>query len=321
MNSLTDPSSKILRYPERLAAFQHGIAYPLAAEIDLTWKCSLNCKGCHSKHLHQGIELDENQIHRILTQLYQHGCQSVTFSGGGDPLESTYWRYAVNLARDLGMSVATYSYLPGLNQELVDFIETKRISFIYTHSCSTRGLLHKEGNKTVWTYGWLLDADNWAKIPDMVMRSHLDFFNFVDFRPLSPENKVNPSTLDYTWIPDAIKILLNLQKSNPQIKWASYKFSSLLRQDGGRDYKSCLSTHFTTVVGPNGDMWECVNRRGFPDSFLGNLLKEDLESIWKRKPKSRENLELCRIVCRNNSLNQTLYHKVFGPPPIHAEFV
>lgn len=320
MNSLSDPEHKILHHPERLAAFKHGIAYPISAEIDLTWRCALNCKGCHSKHLHQGIELSEFQITRVLSQLQLYGCQSVTFSGGGDPFESPYWRFAINLAQDLGMSVAAYSYLPGLNQEMVDFLGQK-LAFVYTHSCNTKGLIRRKDKNTVWTYGWLLDADNWHKVPDMVMRTDLDFFNFVDFRPLAPENKVNPSTLDYSWIPNAIRLLKSAGKINSQVKWASYKFSSLLRPDFGRDYPSCLSTHFTTVVGPDGAMWECTNRRGFADSFLGNLLKEDLESIWKRKPKSRENLTDCRIICRNNSLNQTLYHKVLGPSPVHAEFI
>ena len=321
MNSLSDPSTNILRHPDRLAAFKNGIAYPLSAEIDLTWRCSLACPGCHSMHLHQNLEMSEGDIYRVLTQLRKHGCQTVTFSGGGDPFESPHWRYAVNLAKDLGFDVAAYSWLPGLNQEMVAFIEMKKIAFIYSHSNNSKGLRHSLSSKTVWTYGWLLDSLNWMKVPEMVKKTNLDFWNFVDFRPLAPENKQNPSNLDYSWIPDAMRLLTSAQSQNKQVKWASYKFESLIRPDGGRDYHSCLSTHFTTVIGPDGKMWECVNRRGFEDSMLGNLLQEDLESIWTRKPKSREDMSLCRIICRNNSLNQTLYHRVFGPEPQHASFI
>lgn len=320
MNSLTSPDIKILRHPDRLAAFQSGrTAFPISAEIDLTWRCALNCKLCHSKWLHQDIELSQDQIRRVLTQLHGHGAQAVTFTGGGDPLESPHWRYAVNLAHDLGFDQAVYSYLPRVDQKLVNFLASK-LAFVYTHSCNTRGLSRPAASKTVWTYGWLLDESNWTQIPDMVRRTNLDFFNFVDFRPLCPENKPGSKPLDYGWIPDAVRLLKSESARESRVKWAEYKFSGLQRRDAGRNYGACYSTDFTTCIGPNGDVYECINRRGFPDSILGNLLTEDLAEIWKRKSRCRTDMSNCRIMCRNNSLNQTLW-SVFGPEVQHSNFV
>lgn len=322
MNSLSDPETKILTYfgndPERLVAFREGIAYPISAEVDLTWQCALNCKGCHSKHLHQGMTIEPEQIKRILTQLRQNGLQSVTWAGGGEPFESPHWRYAVNLAHDLGLDQACYSYLPGLDQEMADFLGS-RMAFVYTHSCSTRGLTKPKG-KTVWTYGWLLDAENWPRIPEMVKKFDSGFFNFLDFRPLCPQNKLDADVLDYSWIPEGLELLDQASAYHSFVKFADYKFTQLLDADGGRNYQSCLSTDLTTIVGPDGTVWECLNRRGYEDSRLGNLLTEDLTDIWARKPRCRTNLVDCRIQCRNNSTNRTLY-KIFGSPVQHVNFV
>ena len=322
MNSLSDPSSKILHHPDRLADFKRGLAFPISAEIDLTWRCALNCKGCHSKWLHSGVELQPEQIKRILTELHSKGLQSVTWSGGGDPLESPHWQFAMNLAYDLGLDQGLYSYLPGLGQELVDFIESKRLCFVYTHSNKPKWWLkHSPASRTVWTYGWLLDSENWNRIPEMIAKSNLDFYNFVDFRPLAPENKPDaPMELDYSWIRDALRVLDAMQKFNPQVKFAKYKFDDLLKPGAKRGYSKCFSTDFTASVGPNGDMYECLNRRGFSESILGNLLVEDLETIWQRKARFREDLSQCRILCRGHEMNKTLY-KIFGEEIQHSSFV
>ncbi len=318
MNSLSDPASKILRHPERLAAFKAGMAYPISAEVDLTWMCQLSCKLCHSKHLHQGMTLQPEEIKRIVMQLRENGLQSITWAGGGEPFESPHWRYAVNLAHDLGLDQACYSYLPGLNQEMADFLGA-RMAFVYTHSCSTKNLTKPDG-KTVWTYGFLLDSENWHRIPELAAKVNFDFFNFVDFRPLCPENKLDPTVLDYSWIPEGLALLQEVQDRNPQVKFADYKFTQLLDEDGGRNYSSCMSTDFTTIVGPDGTVWECLNRRGYEDSRLGNLLQEDFTEIWKRKSRCRTDMSSCRIQCRNNSLNRTLY-QIFGTAMQHESFV
>lgn len=319
MNSVTDHGIKIFQHPSRLADFKRdGLAFPISAEIDLTWRCSLNCKGCHSKHLHSGVELEPEQIKRILEQLHLHGLQSVTWSGGGDPLESKHRMYAFELAHDLRIDQALYSYLPRVDQKLVNYLGS-RMRFVYTHSCNTRGLVRN--SKTVWTYGHLLDETNFLKIADLVKQTNLGFFNFVDFRPLAPENKPDALAKDYSWVPQALRLLQEHPRMNPQVKFAEYKFLDLMKPDFGRTYSKCFSTDFTCSVGPNGDMYECLNRRGYPDSILGNLLVEDLEAIWRRKSRCRSDLSSCRILCRNHELNKTLYNHVFGPEPEHANFV
>lgn len=328
MKSLTDPAHKIDRQFDALSHFKrHGWSYPLSAEIDLTWRCALNCKGCHSKWMHSDKELSQVDIVHILGELSSHGCKSVTWSGGGDPLESPHWKYAMLSARLYGLDQALFSYLPGFDQEKADFL-SKHLKFVYTHSVSTKGIkkpiicsgTNSEGqpDKCVWTYGYLLDDQNWYKIRDMVDKTDLEFFDFVDFRPLCPINAPNAPALDYSWVSRALEVLENVSRDNPKIKFTEYKFEDLLKKNGGRDYKSCYSTDFVAVIGATGDMYQCINRRNV--TKIGNLLEESLETIWKRKIHEWKDFEGCRILCRNHQANKSLWN-LLGPAPMHENFI
>lgn len=317
MKSLTDPAHKIDRQFDALAHYKkHGWSYPLSAEIDLTSHCALNCFMCHSKHMHNPSELSEVDIVHILGQLAAYGCKSVTYSGGGDPLESPHWKYAILSAKLYGMDIGLYSYLPKFDQEKADFLG-KQLSFCYSHSVSTKGLKRPEG-KCTWSYGILLDSTNWHKVSELVEKVDLDFFHYVDIRPICPVNAVNSPLPDYSWVERAIEVMENTIVWNKQVKFADYKFYALLRKDKGRDYQACYSTDFTTCIGSNGDVFECVNRRNI--TTLGNILKESLSDIWKRKHHVRTDMSECRILCRNNGCNQTLY-KLLGPEPQHSSFI
>jgi len=322
VNSLSDPASKLTHYlinhPEILLhRKQHGFTYPVHAEIDLTWRCALNCKGCHSKWLHQGIELQPDQIKTILTELHAHGLEAVTFSGGGDPMESPHFDYAVNFAHDLGLSLGLYSYFPNPTQERINFLDSK-FDWIYSHVFQTKGVC-RWSRYVHWTAGFLLDESNWHKAAEMAAKVDLDFFDGVDFRPLCPENKPDAKPLNYEWVKNAIFLLKQISHDEPRITWSEYKFNGLLN-GGKREYDVCLSTDLVALVGPDGTLYECVQRRGYADSTLGNLLTESLETIWRRKKHCRTELDSCRILCRNDQDNVALY-QLLGPAPKHAAFL
>jgi len=310
MQTLADPENKISRQFKSLDHFQkHGWAYPLTAEIDLTWRCALNCKGCHSKWLHKDQELKPEEITRILRELAKNGCKSVVWSGGGEPLESPYWKFAIEEAEGWHLDQGLYSYLPEPTQEKVLYLD-ETLEFAYTHNFRTKGLMRLAGTKNVWTAGWLLDKTTWMRVHEYIEKTDLGFFNFVDFRPLIVEGS------DYRWAEYAIKFFEGFH--HPQVKWAKYKFHDLLKPNAGRDYQACYSTDFTASIGPNGDVYQCLNRRGI--TVIGNLLRETLEEIWERKQHVWKDFKQCRMLCRNHEMNKTLY-KLLGPEPHHANFV
>lgn len=311
MQALADPKHKISRQFKVLGQFaERGWAYPLSAEIDLTWRCSLNCKGCHSKWLHKDQELKPEEISHILRDLAIHGLKSVVWSGGGEPLESPHWKHALEEGRRWKLEQGLYSYMPEPTQDKVYFLDGI-LEFAYTHNFRTRGLFRLEDSKNVWTAGWLLDKDTWHRASEYIEKTDLGFFNFVDFRPLIVEGA------DYSWVSKAIHFFEGFK--HPQVKWAKYKFYDLLEKvPGERRYKTCYSTDFTASIGPNGDMYQCLNRRGI--TVIGNLLEESLEEIWKRKKHTWTDFAQCRVLCRNHEMNKTLDY-LLGPAPQHALFI
>lgn len=332
MHSLNDPKHKISRQFKALEHFrENGWAYPISTEIDLTWRCSLNCKGCHSKWMHTGrrdgvgeYELQPEDIRKILIDLTDHGLKSVQWAGGGDPLESPHWRYAFNLAADMGLEQGLYSYLPGLDQEMVNFLH-RRMRFVYTHSCAPKGLYMQYGDDApvpcTWTYGWLLDCGNWHRMRGMISQTNLNFFDYVDFRPLAPENDNGPEKeMDFSWVMDAMEVLSELSKHNPQIKFAEYKFRDLIAGTAHpKDaYPACYSTDFSAMIGPNGDMYQCVNRRNI--TVIGNILKEGLEAVWAKKIHAWTDFQGCRMLCCKHEMNKTLSY-LLGTRPQHEVFV
>ncbi len=287
-----------------------GWAYPISAEIDGTWNCSLNCKGCHSKWLHKDQELNAEQIAHVLRELAIHGLKSVTWSGGGEPLEWTHWQYAMEEAKRWNLDQGLYSYMPLPSQERVDFLED-HLSWAYTHNFRTKGLTRRSGSGMIWTAGWLLDKETWHRVPEYIEKTDLSFFDYVDFRPLIVDGS------DYSWVIQAIDLLAGCYK-NPQVKWAEYKFTDLLIPNAERGYTTCYSTDFTASIGPDGSMYQCLNRRGI--TTIGNLLTESLESIWKRKVHCWTDFAKCRLLCRNHEMNKELNY-LLGPEPLHATFV
>lgn len=309
MQSLADPKHKISRQFKVLNHFaEKGWTFPVSAEIDPTWNCSLNCKGCHSKWLHKDQELTQEHIATILRELSIHGLKSITWSGGGEPLEWTHWQFGMMEANRWKLDQGLYSYMPEPSQEKVNFLE-EHLTWAYTHNFRTKGLRRSQEAMT-WTAGWLIDRDTWERVPEYIEKTDLRFFDFVDFRPLIVDGA------DYSWVPEAMELLESIR--DPQVKWTKYKFQDLLRADKGRTYKTCYSTDFTASIGPNGDMYQCLNRRGI--TIIGNLLKEDLETIWRRKAHTWCDFKQCRILCRNNELNKELQY-LLGPEPLHASFV
>jgi hypothetical protein len=311
---LAQPAIKILHeenLPVLHALKETGHAFPLTAEVDLTMRCQLDCPGCHSKWLHNPSELSIQEIDRIVTQLKANGCRSIVWSGGGEPLESPNWKFAMWAAHHAGMKQGLYSYLPALTQERVNTI-SHYCEFVYAHN--NHRPVQKPDTTCVWTAGFLLDNKNWGRIREFYDKTNWSLFDYCDFRPLIVEG------MDYSWVQKAIDTFESLDTFDklPGLRWARYKFYDLVSPAYGRNYAACHSTHLIAVIGSRGEVWECINRRGI--TCIGNILDEDLAAIWDRKPKCRTDLSDCRMLCRNHELNKTLY-QIYGPAPVHGEFI
>ena len=64
---------------------QDGIVIPVHVQLYPTNKCNLNCEFCSCSEREKELEIDYDEIVRVMGDMRVLGCQGVTISGGGEP--------------------------------------------------------------------------------------------------------------------------------------------------------------------------------------------------------------------------------------------
>lgn len=352
MNRAINPSAKLLRYPDRLAAWREDKPFaPIGVEIDLTNRCNLGCGFCHFGYTHSrgplskqqhaefetmGDEMDSLLLPKILNELADAGVKSVTFSGGGEPTLYPQFRGAVEIARHLGLRLGLYTNGTRIDEQMAAFIkkhfawvvvsldavntkeyqQRKQVDAFAKACAGIEALSQAEGSCRIGV-SYLLDHENFQETWRMVDLSQRLGADYAEFRPMVHFDLDAPDvpTQDTSWISFALPHLQELN-ARDDVHVALDKFERLFQWQRG--YKTCYGSQFTGVITPNGKMWTCVNRRGFPDSCIGDLTTESFKDVWARV-KPFEVDSKCRVLCRADALNVTL-DKLATPLP-DEEFV
>ena len=62
---------------------------PYTAFIDVTTRCTLNCKGCFAEDLEKGSDIDYDKLEKVIAVLKEGGVKAIVFTGG----EPTLWPF------------------------------------------------------------------------------------------------------------------------------------------------------------------------------------------------------------------------------------
>lgn len=352
MNASINPQAKLLRYPDKLAAWRAGTPFaPIGVEIDLTNRCNLGCEFCHFGYTHSrgllskqqraefeqmGDEMSDTLAYLILRALHENGVKSVTFSGGGEPTLHPHFREIVLRAAQLGFKLGLYTNGTRLDTELANFVKQhfewtvvsldadnaedyqrmKKVDAFGKACVGIRNLKEAVGNCKVGV-SFLIDADNFQHTWRMIELNHKLGGDYAEFRPIVHFDLDAPdkASEDTSWISFALPHLKEIHQRK-DVHVALDKFERLFRWKRG--YITCHANLFTSVITPNGKMWTCVNRRGFPNSCIGDLTQESFASIWKRQTAFTVDKQ-CRVLCRADALNITLNE--LATPIAHEEFI
>jgi sulfatase maturation enzyme AslB (radical SAM superfamily) len=128
------------------------------------------------------------------------------------------------------------------------------------------------------------------------------------FRPLVKYDLKNPSKMveePEVWVHKAISKVewLTTTRKVSDISIGVGKFYRYANWD--RPYKACYAASLSGVVTPNGKVWACVNRRGFPGSCIGDLSSEPFIEVWQRQQRWQD-FDQCRVLCRGDEVNLAL---------------
>lgn len=346
-----DPAAKLLRHPDRLAAWRAGKSFaPIGMELDLTNRCNLGCNFCHFSYTHTrgplsrqnagfdlGDEMGLGLLKRILPGMAAFGVKSVTFSGGGEPTLSPHFADAVRVAKDHGLQLGLYTNGTLITDELADLIsqsfEWSVISLDAVDATTYRALkgngqfeaacngvrrIVQGAGHCIVGVSFLVGLKNYKQVEPMANLARELGAHYAEFRPIviydlhDPDRSDEPST---AWVGTALPFLRRIAAPDVEIRWDKFE-----RYTGWqRGYRTCHAVQFTGVITPNGKVWTCVNRRGLPESEIGDLTRESFAEVWARVKAETVNPKLCRILCRGDALNLTLNQ--LAAPVAHENFV
>lgn len=321
MQGYVDAGGKILRYPERLAQWKQGRdLYPGNVELDLSDRCNRKCRGCHFAYHHGERDLSPELALSAWHQMMGLGVCAVVITGGGEPTMNPDFEGIVR-----AFAAQRVGRLPrlGLYTNATRFSEFSStlwncFDWVYCSLEDPPREIVEANPETVFGRGRLLDATNCGpkQLAQYVAEWEVSPAHYLQFRPL-----IEPGT-STVWIHNLL---------NDLCVWHEYKFPDgryldtsrqkfldyLDSAQGNRGYSTCRACRFIGVIGADGEVWQCVNRRGI--TSLGNLNSESLHTIWRNAPYSFPVDDDCRIMCRGHALNVTLEQRVFGSVR-HGEF-
>lgn len=351
-------AAKVFSHIDRIAGWQRGDKpAPVTVEWDLSNRCVLGCQSCHFAHTHTrgpwamrdrrlpmvfenvGDYARTDLVFRGLGEMASAGVKGIVWSGGGEPTTHPQWLEIVQHASSLGLQQGMYTLggllRPGTARTLAEAASWVVVSL----DCADPITYHMEKGVPMERFGnacdgvrWLADAQstivgvsfllhsgNWHNAEAMLALTRRLGGTYATFRPTIETSPHDPATCtgDRSWISEALPVLHALAKE-PDVECDPDRFVEY-RDWQTRSYATCYGIRFNATITPDGRVWTCPQRRGIPDSLVGDLRESSFEDIWAKHPGRRDDLSDCRVMCRLHLMNEQLA-EVYRPHQ-HEAFV
>jgi radical SAM protein with 4Fe4S-binding SPASM domain len=287
---------RVLRWHHRITGILAGRPLgPIRAAIDLTNICNHDCPWCEpAAYREETIRdrkhtLDTDVALAALQSLAMLGCKTINFSGGGEPTVHPDFGKILVRAIELGMRtwVVTNGSLMHKWPELSKAHHV-RVS-LDASTAAEHKLMHgaRDGQ-----FDTVLDNIRALKGPEVgigyvvadcnssevsflrSIRFANSFADFIHFRPLS-EAKPKRFTDDWNVL---AQVIASVSEQNPgcaHVMILGKRWKDVFHQ---REFDKCYAAVTTTVIGANGDVQACCDRR---DLVFGNLYKQRFDQIWQ----------------------------------------
>ncbi len=96
--------------------------FPFSGQIELTYRCNLNCIHCYCKGLEEpDKELSADEWKKILDQLQKEGCLSLCFTGG-EPLIREDFLEIYAYAKKKGFMITLFTNGQALTEKVIDYL-------------------------------------------------------------------------------------------------------------------------------------------------------------------------------------------------------
>lgn len=299
--------SKIIAHLQKVDDVTKGrFVYPVSCEIDASNYCQLNCKWCIYKDYLKSnrVHLDFGTYVYFLEQLKLYQCKSITFTGGGEPLLNPKIREMIRVAYNMNfeLGLITNGINLGVISEYYDYFKFIRVSL---DAISAEMYEEKKGADY-----FDLVCDNISKV---VKESETD----VGISMVYEEGgcKLIDSFYDL-----GKRLNVSYVQAKPVI---SNDVESLSKEMEGSNEECFITGRYRVTddlpckiagligqVAADGKYYYCCVHRGEDDFCVGDLKRNVLIQIIKRRMKFKPDLSKCSTCRYMNYANE--YKKVRG---------
>lgn len=249
---------------------------PVTCEIDISNKCSLDCKFCMcSKYIKNSrVDMTMENYLRLIYDLKRIGTRSITFTGGGEPLENPLFNKFIDIAFDLQFEVGLITNGMFLDkvQKLskfkfirvsLDASDSETYKIVKGVDCFDKVVENIKNalkqNKTVGI-SYIVGPDNNTRLVDAQTLADTLGVIFIQFKPAYINN-------------EAFKFKMPKQEETT-MKTYRYKTGERL---------PCQIAHLVGIVTADGGVYYCSHHRGEPQFYIGSISQESFESLWTKR--------------------------------------
>jgi len=272
---------------------------PLAAHVDLTWRCNERCIHCYLDH-DDPDELTFEETRSLLDQMADAGVFFVTFSGGEIFLRKDLRDIVAHARlRDFDIKLKTNAVMIGEKEVAwISELGVHQVQVsIYSDSPETHDAITKvRGSleRSIRAIRFLRGRGVKVVIACVLMK--LNSGDFAGVQRLAADLDAQ-FTLDPTITPHVNGDRSLLRLNIPQDELASLFHNPLL--NGGKDTTClppppvdddildgtpCSAGHTALYISPHGELWPCVQ---FP-IVCGSIRESRFIDIWNQSPQLRE---------------------------------
>lgn len=274
------------------------IINPITCEIDPSNRCQNNCSFCMYKDYRARCPVDMplEMFCALIDDLQKIGVKSITFTGGGEPLMNPHFNAMATIAHECDFKLGLIT-----NGIAIDKVESEKFEFIRV---SIDAATSKTYKNIKGTNAFDKVIDN-LKLP---LSCDVGLSFVVCDKNRHEINLVQQLIRDMPWVkyiqikPEYGKSLDINTVDKHVIKTDRYKIESLL---------PCYIAGLVGIVGADGHVWYCCQKRGIKKFSLGSLQDRSFSEIWSDRYcwDSKVIEEDCKT-CRYQNYVKELYNPV-----------
>lgn len=348
---------KLLFHRDKLEALKAGeLSYPISVELDLTNTCNHKCPFCSfGTEESQGYRYQHwdhfpyPRILSLLEELKEVGVESITFTGGGEPLMHKHaaevFAYATTLGFQWGLVTNGALMRGDIQVPIAAGATFVRVSLDagtpethqYTHGVkrpqyddilqNIESLRHIEGfTGTIGASFCVMDR-NLKEIYKAAKDVKGAGANYLEVRPTFPTEWRGDGWGLALSDPEAAKVetdhaRLHLDGGGFSVIGMTERFDNAIGTPV-KQYSTCRVGPLTTVIGADGRLWHCCVQRGQPFFELGSVATRPFVDVWReihaKRDASKIDVTKCPR-CRYDGYNELLEHAVLTDG-MHRSFI